>query len=134
MSSFNLDRKMLTMAGVFYPTGHIMAMLPSESAARAARDALAALPDAGEVTLIDPATVISVIGATARGTDDGGMPSAGTEAATVRHYVDLAKKDHWGLLVRVKDDDEAHRAMDVLQRNDFSYAQRYHVLAIEDIV
>ncbi len=134
MKPFALDPKMLTMSGVFYPTGYIMAMLPDREGAMQVAKQIEALPDHGDVALLEPATVIHEIGPTARGSDDGALPSAGTEAATVRQFVDLAQQGHFGLLIRVADDDAATAAMEALQANSFSYAQRYHMLAIEDIV
>jgi len=134
MKPFALDPKMLTMAGVFYPTGHIMAMVPDHNCAmQVARD-IEAVPEHGDVSLLEPAAVIHEIGPTARGSDDGALPSAGTEAATVRQFVDLAQQGQYGLLIRVANDEQAARVMDVLHANKFSYAQRYHMLAIEDIV
>lgn len=134
MKPFALDKKMLTMSGVFYPTGHIMAMVPDRECAMQIAKALEANPDHGEVALLEPAAVIHEIGPTARGSDDGVLPSAGTEAATVRQFVDLAQQGQYGLLIRVNSDEDAERAMNVLHDNRFSYAQRYHMLAIEDIV
>ena len=135
MTPFSLDRKMLTMQGIFYPTGNIMAMVPDRDSANAVAHALEGQPDSAEITLVEPSAVISVIGATVKGADDGSdLPSAGTEAATVREYVELAQKGHYGLLIKVGNNDEAQRVMDVLHANNFSYAQRYHMLVIEDLV
>jgi hypothetical protein len=135
MTPFSLDRKMLTMQGVFYPTGYIMAMLPDRDAANAVATRLEGEPGGADMSLVDPSEVISVIGGTVKGADDGSeLPSAGTEAATVRKFVELAQKGHYGLLIKVPKDELAKRAMEVLQANNFSYAQRYHMLVIEDIV
>jgi hypothetical protein len=135
MTPFSLDRKMLTLGGVFYPTGYIMAMLPDRDSAAGVAMALEGQPGSAEISLVEPAEVISVIGATVKGTDDGSdLPSAGTEAATVREYVELAKKGHYGLLINVANDEQSQRALEALQTHNFSYAQRYHLLVMEDIV
>ncbi|MBC7436219.1 MAG: hypothetical protein H7332_09140 [Bdellovibrionales bacterium] len=134
MTPFFLDGKMLTMQGVFYPTGYIMAMLPDRDSANAVGREMAAHPGGGQVSLVEPAEVISIIGGTVKGTDDGsGMPSAGSEAATVREFVELAQKGHCGMLIEVPDDANLQRAKDVLHAHNFSYAQRYRMLVIEDI-
>jgi hypothetical protein len=126
---------MLTLGGVFYPTGYIMAMLPDRDSAAGVAMALEGQPGSAEISLVEPAEVISVIGATVKGTDDGSeLPSAGTEAATVREYVELAKKGHYGLLINVANDEQSQRALEALQTHNFSYAQRYHLLVMEDIV
>ena len=135
MKQFALDPKMFTISGVFYPTGHIVAMVPDrEGATLIARD-LEAHPDHGEVQLLEPSVILQEIGPSARGSDDGQMPpSIGTEGATVREYVELAQQGHYGLLIRVNSSEDADRVMDVLHKSRFSYAQRYHMLVIEDIV
>jgi hypothetical protein len=135
MKPYALDSKMFTISGVFYPTGHIMAMVPDhESAVKIAKE-LEAIPGHGEISLLEPAAIITDIGRTAVGSDDGDMPpSIGTESATVREYVELAQKGQYGLLVRVNSSEAAERVADVLRKNQFSYAQRYHMLVIEDIV
>lgn len=134
MKPFALDKKMLTMSGVFYPTGYIMAMVPDREGAMQIARKLEANPDHGEVELLEPAVIIHEIGPTGRGSDGGTLPSAGTEAATVRQFVDMAEQGQYGLLIRVNSDADAGRVMDVLHSSRFSYAQRYHMLAIEDIV
>jgi hypothetical protein len=40
MKPFELDAHMLTLAGVFYPTGYIFVMFPTEKDARDAEHAL----------------------------------------------------------------------------------------------
>jgi hypothetical protein len=135
MKPFALDRKMFTISGVFYPTGHIMAMVPDRAGALKIATEIEAIAGHGEVSLIEPAAVIQDIGQTATGSDDGEMPpSIGTESATVREYVELAQQGQYGLLIRVNGSDDAEHVADVLRKNHFSYAQRYHMLAIEDIV
>ncbi|CAN5623572.1 hypothetical protein BH11PSE7_BH11PSE7_36310 [soil metagenome] len=135
MTPFSLDRKMLTMGGVFYPTGYIMAMLPDRDSAAGVAKTLESQPGSAEISLLEPSEVISVIGATVKGADDGSdLPSAGTEAATVREYVEMAKKGQYGLLIKVANDEQSQRVLQALQAHHFTYAQRYHMLAIEDIV
>ena len=86
MSNFELSRDMTTMTGKFYPTGHILLMLPDAGAADAAGRALV---DAGladdDIMLITPEVMMSQIVRTV-GNSDVPLPSAGTEADTVRRF------------------------------------------------
>ena len=135
MKPFALDPKMFTISGVFYPTGYIMVMVPDREGAVKIAQELEAVPGHSDVSLLEPDVVIHDIGRTARGSDDGDMPpSIGTESATVREYVELAQQGQYGLLIGVNSSEDADRVTEVLHRNSFSYAQRYHMLAIEDIV
>ena len=61
------------------------------------------------------------------------LPSVGTEGATVRKYVDLARKGHCALMVKVASDEDTERVMQAARQASFSYGQRYHLLAMEDL-
>ncbi len=65
---------------------------------------------------------------------DSPLPSAGTDAATVRAYTKLAREGHTALLVRTKDDGvTANRLMAHVRGVPYSIAQRYRTLVIEDL-
>ena len=91
MRNFELSRDMTTMTGKFYPTGHILLMLPDAGAADAAGRALV---DAGladdDIMLITPEVMMSQIVRTV-GNSDVPLPSAGTEADTVRRFAQCAR-------------------------------------------
>ena len=61
------------------------------------------------------------------------LPSVGTEGATVRKYVDLARKGHCALMVKIDSDEEAEQVMQVARSASFTYAQRYLLLAMQDL-
>jgi hypothetical protein len=133
MKSFQLSRDMLNLRGQFYPTGHIVAMFPGADAAQAAGQALL---DAGlsadDVSLITPEVMLRDIVRTV-GSSGATLPSAGTEADTVRRYADYATKGHHGLMVRAPDHDDSERVMEVLQHHRVAHAQKYRMLVIEDL-
>ena len=134
MRPFVLEPKMLTMSGVFYPTGYIFAMFPSEDEARKAGHALLEDGSNGEeVSLLTPDVIHDQIGRTI-GYGRTDMPSAGTEADTVRQFADLAGKGHHALMIRAPSAAETQHVMTVLHGSNISYAQKYRRLVIEDLV
>lgn len=133
MKTFELSRDMLGMTGQFYPTGHIVMMLPDANAAQAAARALV---DAGiaedDISLITPEVMMSQIVRTV-GSSDMPLPSAGTEADTVRRYAQYASQGHHGLLVKAPDNEDSERVMAALRGHPVSHAQKYRMLVIEDL-
>jgi hypothetical protein len=61
------------------------------------------------------------------------LPGGVTDAATAQKYVDLAREGHHALMAKVDSDEEAEALMQEVRKRPFSYAQRYHLLAIEDL-
>lgn len=133
MRPFELRRDMLSMTGQFYPTGHIVLMLPDAGAADAAGRALV---DAGvaddDIMLITPEAMMSQIVRTV-GNSDMPLPSAGTEADTVRRFSQYAAQGHYALLVRAPDNEDSERVMAALRGHPVSHAQKYRMLVIEDL-
>ncbi|MEJ6023475.1 RNA-binding protein [Ramlibacter sp. PS4R-6] len=134
MKAFAPDSKMYTLlGGVFYPTGHIFIMYPT---AEEANDAERRLLDAGfsgdSISLLTPDDIHTKIASAV--IDNDHMPSAGTEAATARHYEELAREGHHAILVPVPKAKDAELAVAALKGTNISYAQRYRLLVIEDIV
>ena len=133
MKNFVLTADLLTLGGTFYPRGYAFIMFPSELVAQKVAANLAHLADTGsDVAFLSAAVVLKEIGKV-DGDSDIDLPSVGTEGATVRKYVDLARKGQCALLVKVGSDEETERVMQVARLAPFSYAQRYHLLAIEDL-
>jgi len=134
MKPFTLEPSMLTLRGVFYPTGHMFLMFPSE---QDARDAERKLRDAGHdpegVSLLTPTDIQEKIVRTV-GNADIPLPSPGTEAETVRQYAKLASQGHCALLIHAPSSEESTRVMNVLKGAPISYGQKYRQLAIEDLV
>ncbi|NML85373.1 RNA-binding protein [Polaromonas sp.] len=133
MKTFALDPKMLTLQGVFYPTGYALVLFPEMSdAEQAGRELEASGFDGQDIMLIPPKVILKEIGKI-DGESDVVLPSVGTEGATVRKYVDLAREGHCALMVRAPSDEDTKRLMAVVGRLPFSYGQKYHMLAIEDL-
>jgi hypothetical protein len=134
MKPFHLEPNMLTMRGVFYPTGHMVLMFPSEQDARDAERLLEDDGYSGEaVSLLTPTLIQQELARTI-GSTDMPMPSAGTEADTVRRIVELASQGHHGLMIHAPTAAESDHIMNVLKHAKISYGQKYRHLVIEDLV
>lgn len=134
MKPFVLDSSMTTLSGVFYPTGHIVMMLPSQDHAKEAARALqGAGIDENDMSLLAPDVVMSGIARTV-GAADIPLPSAGTEADTVRQLTQLAAQGQWGLMVHAPKSADGERVVQALKGMPVSYAQKYRQLVIEDLV
>lgn len=135
MRQFELQPNMLTLRGVFYPIGYMFLMFPTEKDARAAEYALE--EDNGHssesVSLLSPRDIQEKIARTV-GNADIPLPSAGTEADTVRHFAELASQGHWALMIHAPTAAETEHIMSVLKDFPISYAQKYRHLVIEDLV
>ncbi len=133
MKPFALIPKMLTLQGVFYPTGYAFLLFPDEADARkAAAELEAAGFDGDNIMLLPPEMILREIG-NVDGESDVALPSVGTEGATVRKYVDLARDGHFALMVKAPSDKDTQRVMAAVAGLPFSYGQKYHILAIEDL-
>ena len=133
MQAFLMTPKMTTIQGVFYPTGYAFLMFPdAQNTEQAARE----LEDTGfngqDIMLLTPEDILKEIGKI-DGESSLALPSVGTEGATVRKYIDLAHEGHYALMVRAPTDKDAERVMSIVRKFPFSYAQKYHILAIEDL-
>jgi hypothetical protein len=134
MKDFALESKMVTMGGVFYPTGYMVLMFPTEQDARAAERKLEDDGYNGEsICLLTPADIQSKVARTV-GSADMPLPSAGTEADTVRRYAELASQGHHALMIHAPSASETGHIMTVLKDAPISYGQKYRQLVIEDLV
>ncbi|WP_394790427.1 hypothetical protein [Rhodoferax sp.] len=133
MRTFELERSMLTMGGTFYPTGYVFAMFPSLEDAENIATQLPADPPGKPAMLLPADTVLGSIVSTV-GAADTPLPSAGTEAATVRTYAELASQGHCALMVYADSAAETRVVMDVLRNSSCSCARKYRMLVIEDLV
>jgi hypothetical protein len=133
MKSFAMQSRMLTMRGVFYPTGYVFVMLPQlEHAEKLDHDLRAAGYNDEEIMLATPEQILDEIGRTVRH-DDNPLPSVGTEAATVHQYEQLALKGHCAVMIHAPSAEETQRVMDVVHTLPFSLAEKYRRLVIEDM-
>jgi hypothetical protein len=134
MKTFEITSHMFTMSGVFYPKGYAFVMFPNaQDAEQVARELVDSLADRGEAVLLSPEAVLRDIGMMDDESTSGNLPSVGTEGATVGKYIDLARQGHHALMVRVHSDVETEQVMQAVRKVPFSYGQRYHFLAIEDL-
>jgi hypothetical protein len=131
MKPFMLDSRMLTLSGVFYPTGYVFAMFPNLEDADKVD---AALQSAGfnsdHIMLLKPEAILNEVSTTVSAVA-GPMPSVGSEAATVRKYTELARQGHCALLIPAPSADSIGRFMDAMHQVPFSMAEKYHFLAME---
>ena len=135
MKAFALEPSMLTLRGVFYPTGYMFIMFPTEKDARDAERALEESGWTGEtISLLTPTDIRQTISRTVDDSGEEPLPSAGTEADTVRHFTDLAGQGHHALMIRAPTAAETEHIMDVLKNFPISYGQKYRHLVIEDLV
>ena len=133
MKPFLLDPKMLTLQDVFYPTGYAFLLFPHEQdASHAAAQLEAAGFGSDDVMLLTPQVILREIGKV-DGESDVALPSVGTEGATVRKYIDLARKGHSAVMVKAPSDDDTERVMSAVGSLPFSYGQKYHMLAMQDL-
>ncbi len=134
MKNFTLDPSMrASIGGAFYPSGYSFVMFPNaQDADRVGRGLMEKGVSGDEVYLLPAATVLAEITPTVTTADDP-LPSAGTDAATVRAFTKLAREGHTALLVKTKDEDAAAALMAVVRTVPYSIAQRYRMLVIEDL-
>ena len=135
MKHFAIEPQMLTVRGVFYPTGYMFIMFPTE---KDARDAEYLLEEENghtseSISLLTPEDIQKTIARTV-GNADMPLPSAGTEADTVRHFADLASKGHYALMIHAPSAAQTEHIMNALKDFPISYAQKYRHFVIEDLV
>lgn len=132
MTPFSLDSSMTSMGGVFYPTGHVFAMVPSDDVAHAAAEALHALGYAGAVRHATPEAILADIVPTL-GVEENELSAVGMEGEIVQRIGGLAQQGQHGLLVALGRDD-AHEVADVLNAYGATAAFHYRELVIEELV
>lgn len=135
MKPFSMGRGMTNMRGVFYPTGHIVLMFPTEEDARHACELLrhdGVSED--DLCLAKPEEFErQIIGSTDE-EDDMLLPSIGTESETARHFRELAHAGHHALIVHASAKVTSEHVLDLLHDTHISFGQRYRFLVIEDLV
>jgi hypothetical protein len=93
-----------SIGGAFYPTGYSMVMFPSAEDADRIGHRLIEKGMSGDEVYLLPADTVLARDLAHREDSDNPLPSAGTDAATVRAYTKLAREGHTGLLVKTKDE------------------------------
>jgi len=133
MQAFHLERRMVSVLGDFYPTGHLFVMFPTEAQARRAELLLEQQGhDCGHDCLLTPQDVLEVVHLFDK--RDLWWPPVGTEERTARRFGELARAGHHALLVPVRDMQDCESVMEALRDADVSHAVRYRRFVIEDLV
>ena len=133
MKPFALQSRMLTMRGVFYPTGYMFVMLPRlEDAERLDHDLESSGYRGHDVMLVPPDTILKQIGGTVSDDMDT-LPSIGTEAATVHEYERRARRGECAVMIHAPTRQDSETVMDVVHTLPFSCATRYRPLVIEEL-
>lgn len=134
MKEFALQSRMLTMRGVFYPTGYLFVTLPSlQDAERLDHELESSGYRGHEVMLVPPATILQQIGKTISHDADNNLPSVGTEAATVLGYERRARQGECAVMIHAPTRKDSDAVMDIVHTLPFSSATRYRPLVIEDL-
>lgn len=135
MKTFSIDAGMTNMRGVFYPTGHMVLMFPTERDARRACELLRRDGVAEEdLCLAHPEEFERQINDAIDDYDDVLLPSVGTEMQTAQRFRHLAHQGHHALIVHASATMSSSHVLDVLHDLPISYGQRYRFLVIEDLV
>lgn len=135
MKHFSLSSGMTNMRGVFYPTGHMVLMFPTEQDALHAADLFRrdGIAD-DDLSVATPAEFETQLTGAADEDDDLLLPSIGTEAETARHFLELAHAGHHALVVHASAKVTSDHVLELLKQTPISYGQRYRFLVIEDLV
>jgi hypothetical protein len=135
MKAFSMAACMTNMRGVFYPTGHMVLMFPTERDARHAAELLRGDGVAeDDLCLAAPADFEEQINSAIDEYDDVLLPSIGTEVETARRFRHLAHQGHHALIVHAKSGLSSEHVLELLHSTPISYGQRYRYLVIEDLI
>jgi hypothetical protein len=119
--------------GAYKPIGYIVIAFDSDDAARSGAQALrdAGVPDAD----IEQVSAAEQAARMAERVDDAsGVAEFGHEIVLTRRYREMAEQGCGWLEVRARNDKEAERIRDAAERSGARLAERYHSLAIEDLI
>jgi hypothetical protein len=135
MKPFSLAAGMTNMRGVFYPTGHMVLMFPTQEDARHACELLRQDGvSEDDLILASPQEFERQITGATDEDDDMLLPSIGTEADTARQFRELAHQGHHALIVHASARLSSEHVLDLLRDTPISYGQRYRFLVMEDLV
>ena len=135
MKPFSLSAGMTNMRGVFYPTGHMVLMFPTEEEARHACELLRKDGvSEDDLCLAAPQEFERQISDAIDEYEDVLLPSVGTEVETARRFRHLAHQGHHALIVHAASRLSSDHVLELLRGMRISYGQRYRHLVIEDLV
>lgn len=135
MKQFSLAAGMTNMRGVFYPTGHMVLMFPTEQDARHACELLRKDGvSEDDLCLAAPEEFDRQLAGATDEDDDVLLPSPGTESDTAQRFRQLAHRGHYALIVHASSGMSSEHVLDLLRDTPISYGQRYRRLVIEDLI
>jgi hypothetical protein len=135
MKTFSIDAGMTNLRGVFYPTGHMVLMFPTERDARRACELLrhdGVCDD--DLCLARPVEFERQLDDAIDEYEDVQLPSMGTEVETARRFRHLAHQGHHALILHASAAMLSAHVLDLLHDLPISFGQRYRFLVIEDLV
>ena len=118
--------------GAFYPTGHLVVAFKEDRDAQQVLLALRGLGAAFVDSLYLSAQQMEKL-AERNLAEAGVIASLGTSLTTVQSFLDAARQGASFLILTTPDDQTTQLAMDAIHRVPFLLAQRYHILAIEQM-
>ena len=119
--------------GAFYPTGHMVVAFHTQQNANAV---LRELQEQGQKHAdCMELTARQMIDFAEKNLREAGViANLGTSLTTVQTFLDVARKGATFLILATPDDAAAKRVTTAIHRVSFVLAERYHNLAIEDVV
>lgn len=125
------NESLYRMGDVFYPRGHVFALLANPAAARAAAASVATVKAVGRIDVVPAEDILDSLSEGAA--KAGGMPSLGRERQFMLRFVELARAGCCGLLIHVDEaDPEAIAA--ALAGHSVELAYLYRFLVIEELL
>lgn len=118
--------------GAFYPRGHMVVGFSTYQNSKTVLGDLKAKGPVFDGTMpITPQEMIDF--AETNIAQAGAIASLGTSVTTLQNFLDAARKGAHFLVIPTPDDEAADVATQVISRVAHLLAQRYHLLAIEDV-
>ena len=137
MKDFVLTDSMLRMGNLFYPTGYAFVVFPDRERAVEAAQALQSDAQieiqADGILLLTPQHILRDLARIAEEDPSNPLPPVGPESAKVAHYAALARTGAHALMLPTDSNEHTEKMMEVLRNFPLVYAQKYHLLAIEDL-
>lgn len=121
------------IGGMFYPVGHIIAAFPGEADARSVQKELLAGGLSEADCRLYSSDRMEHVANKELTENTGWLSTLGKSDEAVQRALDAARKGGWFLLIHAPNDDDAATVMNAVRRGKFTFAHRYHRLAIEDV-
>lgn len=135
MKHFSIAAHTSAIRGVFYPTGHMVLMFPTEQDARHACKLLRSDGVSEEdLCLASPQEFERQIQGLINPDRDMLLPSVGTEGETAEHFRQLAHDGHYALIVHAGANITSDHVVELLKDTHISFGQRYRYFVIEDLI